>query len=60
MTREELDKFFSTRALFMAHSRIAGIVAAPMEEEKVPHGAGEGSMDDALLKTCPPPQIPNN
>lgn len=38
----------------MALSHIAGIVVAPMEEEKVPPCAGEGSMDDALLK--PPPR----
>lgn len=39
----------------MAHSHIAGIVVAPMEEEKVPPGAGEGSMDDAFLKLRPLP-----
>lgn len=40
----------------MAHSHIAGIMVAPMEEEKVPPGAGEGSTDDALLKPRPPPR----
>lgn len=59
MTREALDKFCPTRALLMAHSHIAGIVVAPMKEEKVPPGAGDGSMDDALLK-LPPSPIPNN
>ena len=39
----------------MAHSHIAGIVVAPMEEEKVPPSAGEGSMDGALLKPRPLP-----
>lgn len=43
----------------MGHSHIAGILEAPMEEEKVPQSAGEGSMDGVLLKLCPS-QIPNN
>jgi len=34
----------------MGHSHIAGIMVAPMEEEKVPLGAGEGSTQSAFLK----------
>lgn len=59
VTREGLDKFCRTRALLTGHSHIAGNSVAPMEEEKAPQSAGEGSMDGVLLKLRPS-QIPNN
>lgn len=43
----------------MSHSQITGILEAPMREENVSPGAGEGSMDDELVNPAPS-QIPNN